>query len=74
MRQDKTRSEHRLETIRLALDADGNGNAEPLTAGPMFERDLFGRRGDALVNGTVDPMGWFEPIGALTKKALTVIA
>jgi hypothetical protein len=42
-------------TPTAPLDGDGDGQNDPLSDGLLFVRYLFGFRGDALVNGAVDP-------------------
>jgi len=42
-----------LDSIRAALDADGNGTSDALTDGLMLLRYLFGVRGSALITGAV---------------------
>ena len=38
-------------------DIDGNGAVDALTDGMLLMRYLFGRRGDMLTEGVVDPQG-----------------
>jgi hypothetical protein len=45
-----------LDSIRPALDIDGNGTADALTDGLLVIRYLFGLRGDALIAGAVEPL------------------
>ena len=44
-----------LNTIRPALDIDGNGQPDALTDGLLVLRYLFGVRGDALIAGAIGP-------------------
>ena len=46
-----------LDSMRWALDIDGNGTADPLTDGLLLIRYLYGARGDALIAGVADPLG-----------------
>jgi hypothetical protein len=42
-----------LDSIRTAIDIDGNGNTDALTDGLLIIRYLFGLRGASLINGAV---------------------
>jgi hypothetical protein len=44
-----------LDSIRTALDVDGNGNSDALTDGLIIIRYLFGLRGASLINAAIGP-------------------
>ena len=46
-----------LDSIRPALDIDGNGQVDALTDGLLILRYMIGLRGDALIAGAFDPLG-----------------
>ena len=54
-----------LDSIRAALDVDGNGTPDALTDGLLIVRYMMGLRGDALITGAFDPT-------APRKSALTI--
>ena len=56
MRTDPEAIKAYLDSVRTALDIDGNGTTDALTDGLLILRYLFGARGAALIDGALGPM------------------